>query len=268
MIKRLLVGVSFLMLGAFGLQAQSSTQSGSQSGMQTSSSQQQQQLSSTDRDFVKNAYESNMKEIQISELAAQRSSSNEVKQFAQQMVDDHRTANDQLKEIADSKGIDLPSDIQSPEQEQFSNLSGNEFDRQYVENQRSAHQQAISLYQNQANRGSDPELKSFASNQLDKLRQHESMVTNLQASLSSTPQAQGRAEQSEESTMTGSESQRSEEQRRSTTTTTTTESEQREMQEAQQLPRTASNMPLVGLFGLLLVGAALMVRYFRLVRNQ
>jgi putative membrane protein len=244
MLKRLLVGVSFLMLGAFGLQAQSSTtqpETQSQSAMQQSS----QQLSNQDKEFARNAYESNLKEIKLGQLAEQQASSNEVKEYAREMVNDHTSSNDQLKQIAESKGIDLPSDVQITEQDQLSTLTGSEFDRQFLEHQKSAHEQAISMYENQAQQGQDPDLKSFASNQLDKLRQHEDRANTLMSSLSASPEQQARTQE-----------EVSPEQRAMT-----------QQEESRQLPRTASSMPLVGLFGLLLVGAALIVRSFRLIRN-
>ena len=247
MLKRLLVGVSFLVLGAFGLQAQSED-------MPASQEMGQQQMSDTDREFISNAYQSNLKEIQLGQLAEQQASSDEVKQYAREVVADHTRANDELQQIANANGIDLPSDVPSTEQEQFSGLSGTEFDRQFLQHQQDAHRQAISMYEQQASQGQDPELKAFASNQLDSLREHENKANTLMASLSTSPQRQGRAatgEQTEES-MTRQEETR--------TTTTTTE---QETQQQMQLPRTASPIPLVGLSGLLLIGAGLVFRLLR-----
>lgn len=271
MFKRLFVGVAFLMLGAFGLQAQSdSTQQGSQSGTQQermgtqqdtqsgSQSGSQTQLSSKDKDFVQKAYKSNMSEIELGKIAAQKASSDDVKQFAQQMVDEHQRSNDQLEQIAREKGIDLPSSVQIPEQSRWTNLSGPEFDREYVRHQMKAHKDAVSLFQNEANSGQDPELKSFASNQLSNLEQHSNTINALNSKVasgaeSSTPSQMGRSEFDQSSSSTSTSS--------STTTTTTDES-------GQQLPRTGSNLPLIGLVGFMLLAAALIARSFRLMRNN
>jgi len=251
MLKRLLVGVSFLVLGAFGLQAQSEDMPASQEMGQ------QQQMSDTDRTFVTNAYQSNLTEIQLGQFAEQQASSDEVKQYARDVVADHTRANDELQQIANTKGVDLPSDIQSTEQEQFSGLSGAEFDRQYLQHQQDAHRQAISMYEQQASQGQDPELKAFASNQLSSLREHENKANTLMSSLSASPQRQGRAVTSGEQQQTEESMTRQEETR---TTTTTTE---QETQQQMHLPRTASPIPLVGLSGLLLIGAGLVFRLLR-----
>ncbi len=289
MLKRLLVGASFLMLGAFGLQAQSSSaQSGSQSDTQQYGTQQQgnqpsnSQLSRADQDFLKKAYQTNQSEIQLGQLAAQRASNNDVKQYAQQMVDDHTKANDQLQQIANSKGINLPSNPpQSSEMSRFSNLNGPAFDRQFVQSQMRAHKQAISMFQNEANRGQDPDLKSYASNQLNGLQNHESMANDLYSKLSSSSSAARNnrignqpsssssyagssagqpSDQSANNNMPSNSSSNSYSSSSSTTNTTTENNE--------QLPRTASNMPLIGLFGFILIGAAMIFRSFRLLRNN
>jgi putative membrane protein len=72
--------------------------------------QQQQQMGETgpamnggpgaDKAFVKKAMEGNMAEVQMGQLALQKSSDDQVKQFAQRMVDDHGKMQDQLKPVA------------------------------------------------------------------------------------------------------------------------------------------------------------------------
>ena len=222
-----------------------------------------------------------MSEIELSQLAAQKASSSEVKQFAQRMVDDHQRANEQLRQIARDKGVTLPSSSESSDKDRFANLSGSEFDREYIRHQMNAHKDAISLFENQAANGKDPELKSFASNQLGNLRQHSSMANDLHSmsaarsssSSSSFPSSMGRSEygddQNRTSGSTGQDNQSSAMPSGSSTTTTTTEESTRmHSDEDSRLPRTASNMPLIGLFGFMLLTAALIVRSFRLFRNS
>src|SRR5579872_2657875 len=70
---------------------------------QTSSS-----LSSADQKFIKEAAQGGMAEVELGQLAIQNASSEQVKKFGQRMVTDHSKANDQLKELAASKGVTLP----------------------------------------------------------------------------------------------------------------------------------------------------------------
>ncbi|MDP2274995.1 MAG: DUF4142 domain-containing protein [Archangium sp.] len=61
-----------------------------------------------DASFVQEAALSSANEIKISQLAVSQSTNPSVKEFAQQMIDDHTKAFDSLKEIATNKGIMLP----------------------------------------------------------------------------------------------------------------------------------------------------------------
>jgi len=66
-----------------------------------------------DATFVEEAYVNAQTEVRLSQLAVRQSSDPAVKQFAQQMIDDHTKANDALKQVAESKGFVLPSEISS-----------------------------------------------------------------------------------------------------------------------------------------------------------
>src|SRR5882757_61262 len=59
----------------------------------------------SDQHFMKEAAEGGMAEVALGQLAADKASSPEVKEFAQRMVKDHSEANDQLKQIATQKGV-------------------------------------------------------------------------------------------------------------------------------------------------------------------
>jgi putative membrane protein len=273
-----------MMLGAFGLQAQSSSsKSGSQSEMQQSGSQSK--LSDADRDFLQKAYQANANEIQLAQMASQRASNNEVKQYAQKLVSDHTKAKNEIQRIAQEKGVDLSTARENTDQNKFSNLSGPAFDKEFIQEQMNAHQQAIDLHQQEAQNGKDPEIKSFASNQLGTLQQHEAMANNLQSSINSVdqnaagkneserqPQSLGRSDvgTTDESQSGMNQEPQSQDQQSSTSSSsssTTTTNKTNVQSQDKDLPRTGSNLPLVGLFGLLLVGAVLTMRSFRLLRN-
>jgi hypothetical protein len=65
----------------------------------------------------------------------EKSSNEDVKRFAQRMVEDHGKANEELKQLAAKKGVNLPSEPsakQKAKKERLSRLSGREFDSVYV----------------------------------------------------------------------------------------------------------------------------------------
>jgi putative membrane protein len=66
-------------------------------------------LASDDKKFVMKAADAGMAEVEMGLLALRQASSDEVKQFAQRMVDEHGKANTELTQLAQSKGITLPA---------------------------------------------------------------------------------------------------------------------------------------------------------------
>jgi putative membrane protein len=70
--------------------------------------------------------------------------------------------------------------------EPWMQATGEEFDRGFVTAQIRAHQDAISLFEQQASNGGNAELKAFASKQLPALREHLRQAEELQRKLSTT----------------------------------------------------------------------------------
>jgi predicted outer membrane protein len=70
-------------------------------------------VASDDKNFVLKAAEAGMAEVEMGQLALQQASNEEVKRFAQRMVDDHSKANTELMQLAQSKGITLPATTNS-----------------------------------------------------------------------------------------------------------------------------------------------------------
>lgn len=132
-------------------------------------------LSTTDKKFIKDAADGGMAEVAFGQLAVQKASSQDVKQFGQRMVDDHSKANDQLKQIASSKGIELPQDLTLKDkatQERLSKLSGEEFDKAYMADMVKDHKADIAEFNKESRNGTDAQVKDFASTTLPTLEDH------------------------------------------------------------------------------------------------
>jgi putative membrane protein len=135
-----------------------------------------------DKKFVTDAALGGMAEVELGKLATQKASSDAVKQFGQKMVDDHSKANDQLKEIASKENISIPDSLDSKHQsriEKLSKLSGPDFDKAYVKDQVKDHKKDVSEFKSEAESGSNPNIKQFASTTLPTLQQHLSMAQDL-----------------------------------------------------------------------------------------
>ena len=138
-----------------------------------------------DKKFVKDAAQGGMVEVELGKLAAQKASSDSVKQFGQKMVDDHSKANEQLKEVASKENMSIPDAIDSKHQsriDKLSKLSGESFDKAYVKDQLKDHQSDVKDFQAEAQGGTDPNVKAFAAKTLPTLQEHLSMVKDLNKS--------------------------------------------------------------------------------------
>jgi putative membrane protein len=141
-------------------------------------------VSQNDRNFMTKAAQGGMMEVQLAQLAQQKAASEEVKQYAHKLEQDHTKANEELKKIAQDRQVNLPSDLGPHQQElaKFQNLSGEAFDREYIKMQIKDHKKDIGEFRKQANRGMDSDLKAFASAQLPTLEQHLQQAQQLSSS--------------------------------------------------------------------------------------
>jgi putative membrane protein len=130
--------------------------------------------SNSPEDFVKDAAQGGMAEVELGQLALKNSQNADVKKFGQMMIDDHGKANTELKALAGKKNITLPSD-EGPHKstkERLSGLNGPAFDKAYVDAMMTDHNNDIKDFEYQANSGTDPDVKAFAAKTLPTLKKH------------------------------------------------------------------------------------------------
>ena len=131
------------------------------------------------RTFVHEAAIGGMTEVKLGNLAQQQASNAQVKQFGARMVKDHSKANDELKQLASRKGIEVPADLDSKHQkdvDQLQKKQGAEFDRAYMDHMVKDHKKDIAEFRKQASSGKDPEIKAFAAKSLPTLQEHLKMA--------------------------------------------------------------------------------------------
>jgi putative membrane protein len=101
---------------------------------------------SADMAYVQNAATSDMFEIQTSLLALEKAAMPSIKTYAQMMIDEHGKSSAELKAAAGQAGIPTPAALPADKQAKVNalrSLSGAEFDRQYLADQRSGHQETL-----------------------------------------------------------------------------------------------------------------------------
>lgn len=129
----------------------------------------------TAQQFVEMAASSGLFEVKSSELALERAKSDDVKAFAQMMIDDHTKANKELMTIAMAKNLPAPAEPTGPAAEHMAAVmaaEGDGFDAVYMEHQVKAHAEAIMLFQAQSVSNNDADLAAFAAKTLPTLQMH------------------------------------------------------------------------------------------------
>lgn len=140
---------------------------------------QQQGAMSPDAMFVKHAAIGNLKEAKLAEIALQKSQTQEVKDIAQQIKQDHQQAQQKLQELAQQVGVQVPRSLPQEKQEAisyFQSLEGKQFDQEYLSALKAHHAAAISMCQDRAQIAENPQVKQYAQEGVAKLQQHQQQV--------------------------------------------------------------------------------------------
>jgi putative membrane protein len=142
-----------------------------------------------DQKFADKAARSGMAEVEMANLAAQKASSDAVKQYAQHLQQAHQQANQELKTIAGQKNIDLPDQVDrmhKKEQDKLAKLDGQKFDRQFIDLMIKDHKDALDLFQKEADKGKDADLRAFAVKTEPELKQHLQQARAIRSELNTS----------------------------------------------------------------------------------
>jgi predicted outer membrane protein len=141
-------------------------------------------------DFVNQAANSDLFEIQSSQLAQSKTQDSRVREFAQHMVQDHTQASEKLKAAAQSMTVPTSLDQEHAKMlQQLQEASGTEFTRNYVQMQFMGHQKAVALFDSYAQSGDNPQLKQFAEQTVPTLRTHLQQITRIRQDMLGQNQA-------------------------------------------------------------------------------
>lgn len=149
-------------------------------------------LPAKDRDFMHEAASGGMMEVVLGQYAAQNAVNPDIKAFGQRMVDDHTKVNDQLKQLAQAKGVTLSAKMHVKEQrtvDRLTKMTGATFDSHYIHMMVKDHETDIKAFEAEADKGTDPDVKNFAATTLPTLREH---LKAAQAIAAKTPKPKGK----------------------------------------------------------------------------
>jgi len=129
--------------------------------------------------FAEAAALGGMAELQLSEVGIQKTKCDDLKNFSKQMIEDHTKLNQELTALAVRKRVTLPRTLDARAQfcaQSLSGLSDEQFDKCYSKAQLQSHMEALSAFEAEAQRGQDPDMKSFASRAVPHIKQHLDMI--------------------------------------------------------------------------------------------
>jgi putative membrane protein len=182
-------GLAFAQMSPGGGAAQQQQQSnpsavspGNNPGMQNSQMQQQGGNVMQDKDFVHSALQGGMAEVQLGQLAAEKGSSDDVKQFGQHMVADHTRLGEEMKQVAQQLGVQDPKDVSKKDKElmaKLQGLSGQQFDDAYIKAMVKDHKKDNDDFQAEASQTQNPALKQVAQQGGQVIQQHLQMIEQI-----------------------------------------------------------------------------------------
>jgi putative membrane protein len=137
---------------------------------------------SPDEMFVLDVAKDGTAEVELGKLASEKAASDDVKKFGQRMVTDHGKAGDELKTLAQSKNITLPT---SPDpkaktaHDRLAKLTGQAFDRAYMQEMVAGHRKAVAAFKKESTSGKDPDVKAWATKTLPTIEEHFKMAQDI-----------------------------------------------------------------------------------------
>lgn len=133
-------------------------------------------LSVSDLNFIRQLANANMSEIEAAKLAQEKSKNEKTLSFSREMIEDHNKALDKVKQLAQSKGVELPAEpdsVHKTAEKKLSALSGSAFDRSYMAQAGLAdHKKTVALLKRINSEAKDPDLKALSTEMLPEVEKH------------------------------------------------------------------------------------------------
>lgn len=128
-----------------------------------------------DAEFLMKATEMQLEKISLGKLAQQKGNSAEVKAFGKMMEDEHNASLTEIRTLAQSKSISIPTTVSEDSKDHYDDLNeetDNDFGKSYSKMMVDQHEDAIDLYEDAIEDTEDPEIKAWATKKLATLRTH------------------------------------------------------------------------------------------------
>lgn len=147
-------------------------------------------LSKGDQKILMDMARANLAEIEAGKLAQSKSQNDQVKSYAQQMIDDHSKALTELQQLAQAKGVTLPTEPDAKHKAMAAKLekmNGEAFDKAYMAQAGlQDHKRMHSKLMSDQKRAKDPDVKAAATKMAPVVEQHLKSAQQMPAVKSGT----------------------------------------------------------------------------------
>jgi putative membrane protein len=144
----------------------------------------EQTSANTDELFLKKAAGGNMTEVAMGKMALQKTSNEDVKAFAQKMVDDHTAMESDVEAVAKGMNVTLPTGLPKSEQKPMAKmeaLNGDAFDKAYAAGMVKDHKKVLSEFRGEISTTQNAQVKELATKGADTIAHHLKMAEDMQA---------------------------------------------------------------------------------------
>lgn len=132
---------------------------------------------------MKQLAQTNMAEIEVAKIAQSKSKDEQVLEFAKHMIADHTAGLNDVKNLADKKGVTLPTEpdkAHKQEAAKLAKLEGEKFDKAYLTNAGlKDHEAARDLAKKVSQKADDSDLKALAEKMTETINKHLEMVQHI-----------------------------------------------------------------------------------------
>jgi putative membrane protein len=137
--------------------------------------------------FLMAAAQSQQGEIMLGKIAARQAANSEVRELGQRVVTDYAKANEQVTQLAHAEGVELfkrMTPLHKKKAEQLARLSGEEFDKAYLDYMTKDHGHEVRKFSEHAKLIKNPMVKRWAEETIAVLQDHVQKADQLTASVS------------------------------------------------------------------------------------
>jgi predicted outer membrane protein len=116
-------------------------------------------------EFLIQAMQDSMAEIQVCELAIEKSQNPDVTAFAQSMIDEHGRMGRDMEKLAAQKKLDVPQEIRAEQEmtvDELASLDGRDFEQRWIQYNIDVHERDIKIFSHYAGEEQDEDIRKMA----------------------------------------------------------------------------------------------------------